>query len=98
MKYLFLTVRGEGEMSHGTVGGTAAEPGWHAVFGWLAGALAAGFASQGGRQILSHLLPLVLLDVVLAGIFHMGLHLREQKTGHNVRKDRLWTQALCVPP
>lgn len=76
--YLFLTVGAEGEQGHGTVGGAAAGPGWHAVLGGLAGALAAGFTTQGGGQILPHLLPLSLLDVVLGGILQVGLHLHEQ--------------------
>lgn len=75
--YLFLTVGAEGEQGHGTVGGAAAGPGWHAVLGGLAGALAASFSTQGGGQILPHLLPLSLLDVVLGGILQVGLHLRD---------------------
>lgn len=76
--YLFLTVGAEGEQGHGTVGSAAAGPGWHAVLGGLAGALAACFTTQGGGQILPDLLPLGLLDVVFGGILQVGLHLREQ--------------------
>lgn len=76
--YLFLTVGAEGEQGHGTVGGAAAGTGWHAVLGGLAGALAAGFTTQGGGQVLPHLLPLSLLDVVLGGILQVGLHLHGQ--------------------
>ena len=72
---LFLAVGAEREQGHRTVGGAAAGPGWHAVLRGLAGALAAGFPTQGGGQILPHLLPLRLLDVVLRGILQVGLHL-----------------------
>jgi len=44
--------------------------GRHAVLGGLAGALAAGFATQGGGQVLPR-----LLDVVLGGVLQVGLHL-----------------------
>lgn len=81
-EHLFLAVGAEGEQGHGTVGSATAGPGWHAVFGGLAGALAAGFTTQGGGQILPHLLPLSLLDVVLGGILQVGLHLREQDVKH----------------
>lgn len=76
--YLFLTVGAKGKQSHGTVGCTAARPGWHAVLGGLAGALAASFTTQGGGQILPHLLPLSLLDVVFGGTFQVGLHLSDK--------------------
>lgn len=76
--YLFLTVGAESEQGHRTVGGAAARPGWHTVLRWLAGALAASFTTQRGGQVLPHLLPLILLDVVLGGILQVGLHLREQ--------------------
>lgn len=69
--YLFLTVGAKGEQGHGTIRGTAAGPGWHAVFGGLAGTLAAGFTTQGGGQILPHLLPLSLLDMVFGGILQV---------------------------
>lgn len=45
------------------------------MLGGLTGTLAAGFTTQGGGQILPHLLPLSLLDVVLGGILQVGLHL-----------------------
>lgn len=48
----------------------------------LAGALAPGFNTKGGGQILPHLLPLSLLDVVLGGTFQVGLHLDKQDVKH----------------
>lgn len=48
------------------------------MLGGLTGALAAAFTTQGGGEILPHLLPLGLLDVVLGGILQVGLHLYEQ--------------------
>lgn len=54
------------------------------MFGGLAGAQAASFTPQGGGQILSHLLPLSLLQVVFGGVLEMGLHLCEKEVGLNI--------------
>lgn len=76
--YLFFTVGAEGEQGHRTVRSAAAGPWRHAVLGGLAGALAAGFTTQCAGQVLPHLLPLILLDVVLGWTLQVGLHLCEQ--------------------
>lgn len=80
--YLLLAVGAEGQQGHGAVGGTAAWAGGHSVLRGLAGALqasclAARLTPKGCGQVLPHLLPLGLLDVVLGGVLQVSLHLEE---------------------
>lgn len=76
----FLFVGADVEQSHGTVGGAA---GCRGRFGSRTGLryggdtqrLRNGSIAQSGGQVLLHLLSLRLLDVVLGGVFQVGLHL-----------------------
>lgn len=79
--YLFLTV--EGEKGHRAVGSTGSGSRGHAVLCRLAGAgpcagLWAQLGSQCTGQVMLHLLPLALLDVVLRGAFQVILNLNHK--------------------
>lgn len=84
--YIFfvVVVGSQVEQGHGAVGGTVCRRNplrgraglWH---GGQPQTDSHRRVTQSGGEVLLHLLPLSLLDVVLGGVLQVGLHLRKER-------------------
>lgn len=85
--YLLLAVGVEGQECHGAVGSTGAWARGHPVLrglagtSWPAAAWTSELGTQSGAEVLLHLRPLRVLEVVLGWVLKMALDLHKQN--HN---------------